>query len=237
MKKAILFLMKYKHWLERGGIAFLCALFVLVSLYALGVFESPHKVVISFADDSMRYEGNWHSDDFSGEGTLRFADGDIYSGSFQSSRFDGFGTFKSTEQREISGIFSQGVLTEPDYIAIPGANIRLDFRSDGSVIIESRDYIYIGAMKDWLPAGKGEYFFADGSSYTGSLQNGLAQGYGVLKGANGIILYEGEWENGLPHGEGNYFDAEGNVLHTRFENGYPQDVIVIADAEEELPDA
>jgi len=210
--------MKHKSLLERCGAVLLAVFFAVALLFALGVFERSRVVVIAFTDGAMTYEGEWLQDAFTGEGTLRFGDGAAYSGGFADSRFHGYGVY-SKEGWDLGGVFTAGVLTEPEYISIPDAGIRVTVQTE--YIITSRDYIYTGPMENWLPHGEGVYAFTDGSAYSGYLQNGLAEGYGVLKNAEGTPIYEGLWSRGLPHGAGTYYDASGNAFRAVFEHGYP----------------
>ena len=42
--------------------------------------------------------------------------------------------------------------------------------------------------------------YADGSTYTGELKDGLRHGQGTMTEANGT-KYAGEWKDGFPHGK------------------------------------
>ena len=68
----------------------------------------------------------------------------------------------------------------------------MDF-SDGSV--------YVGAVYDGKPSGKGRLYVRPDDYYTGQFLNGQKHGHGRQIGPRGLV-YVGEWQNGKYHGLG-----------------------------------
>lgn len=63
--------------------------------------------------------------------------------------------------------------------------------------------------------GKGTYLFKDGSTYGGSFQNYLPEGFGNIKYKNGNS-YSGFWHRGKKHGKGQMNFKNGNVYSGEF---------------------
>lgn len=57
----------------------------------------------------------------------------------------------------------------------------------------------------------------ENGEYTGELENGVRQGYGVMKFTN-RDLYDGDWDNGKMHGQGVY--RFWNIQKDRFNQTY-----------------
>ena len=67
---------------------------------------------------------------------------------------------------------------------------------------------YVGEYKDDLKSGHGMHIWSDGSKYTGSWNNDYIEGFGTYTYFNNNT-YVGEWEDGVKHGTGRYdiYDA------------------------------
>lgn len=96
----------------------------------------------------MSFEGRFDTDEFEGEGKLKWKDGRSYEGGFSRSKFHGKGRL-STPSNTISGDFFEGKLTKV-------------FDSKFSNGDE-----YSGDVQDNLPHGKGSYDYKSGNSYKG----------------------------------------------------------------------
>jgi hypothetical protein len=68
------------------------------------------------------------------------------------------------------------------------------------------------------PDASSDYNYADGSKYTGDVNNGLREGEGSYTFANGDV-YEGLFENNLPHGKGKLSFDNGDEYEGGFRNG------------------
>lgn len=101
---------------------------------------------------------------------------------------------------------------------------------------------YHGAVRFWIPHGRGTLFFRDGSFYTGTFVNGImhgrinsslsngtvrfsgtyvngkAEGYGeeIVEADGGRTMYKGQWKNDKRSGEGTmeYFFTSINCAST-----------------------
>ena len=79
--------------------------------------------------------------------------------------------------------------------------------------IETKNWIYIGEVKNNQPHGKGKRFWGDKiTKYEGQFLNGKEQGYGKLKINNGgeVDYYEGNFKKGRFHGKGIYYEGYNN---------------------------
>ncbi len=71
---------------------------------------------------------------------------------------------------------------------------------------------YAGALSSNAITGRGVYTWADGSTYTGDVVDGVRHGVGTFVAAGGYPRYQGEWREGLRHGRGLLtYDASGNA--------------------------
>lgn len=55
---------------------------------------------------------------------------------------------------------------------------------------------YIGEFKDGLPNGEGLLIFSNGSSISGSFQNGKVHGFATELDEKRRLIYSGEWIQG-----------------------------------------
>ena len=70
-----------------------------------------------------------------------------------------------------------------------------------------------------LEPGMRELTFADGSTYRGSVVNGVAHGRGEY--VSPAFRYDGEWREGRKEGEGAYLWANGDRYEGRFAQDHP----------------
>lgn len=61
---------------------------------------------------------------------------------------------------------------------------------------------YEGEFEYNAITGKGEYFWPDGSYYTGQVLMGLRHGIGRYEAAEKAAIYNGEWHDGQRSGKG-----------------------------------
>lgn len=92
------------------------------------------------------------------------------------------------------------------------------FQGYGVIEWDSGD-VYIGDLKDGIREGSGIWRSADGSKeYIGTWLGGHRHGWGILEHPNGE-KYEGEWEFGKMHGVGRLSSANGDCYEGGFANG------------------
>lgn len=72
-----------------------------------------------------------------------------------------------------------------------------------------------------ISSQKGEQtvLYKDGSTYTGTLLDGLRTGHGEWKAASGSYEYEGQWRADLPDGQGIQKWSDGRTYHGGFSDG------------------
>lgn len=60
--------------------------------------------------------------------------------------------------------------------------------------------MYKGEFRENEITGVGNYQWMDGSTYKGSVLNGLRHGKGKYDNKKEGIVYDGDWEQGMRHG-------------------------------------
>jgi len=72
----------------------------------------------------------------------------------------------------------------------------------------TRDYTYIGTLRQGIPHGKGYFTYKSGMQYEGDVVDGKREGKGIAVETD-RSEYVGEWKDGKPHGWGEVKYAEG----------------------------
>ena len=108
--------------------------------------------------DGEKYVGEFKNDEYHGQGRYTFPNGDIYIGEFEDSKFHGQGSFYYGEKTEWAG------------------------------------HNYVGEFKNSSRNGHGTYTYADGSKYVGEWKDDLFNGQGKMTYDDGTSI-EGIWEN------------------------------------------
>jgi hypothetical protein len=96
------------------------------------------------------------------------------------------------------------------FVPIPGKSIDTS-RSDFL-------YYYEGHWVNGLPHGEGTMVFPTGNVFTGDMNEGRCEGFGVETTADGEIVYEGAWVDNKPGGVGKMFMKDGGVYTGQFLN-------------------
>lgn len=131
--------------------------------------------------DSLRYEGNFERDDFSGNGTFYWRNGEIYEGGFKNGLRHGHGLFRWPNGDYFEGQF-------------------MDHRMNGFGVFKysSDDYKdkYEGHFKDDLFDGYGQLWWKNGEKYFGNFKEDQHDEFGTKLAADGTIEHYGFWKNG-----------------------------------------
>ncbi len=77
---------------------------------------------------------------------------------------------------------------------------------------------YRTAGNDFMPSGKGTYYYKDGSMYIGDVLNAMRNGKGKYISAKGMI-YDGDWDWNKAHGKGKAVYPDGRVEEGYWEKG------------------
>lgn len=105
-----------------------------------------------------------YSGEFHGEGTLTFANGDIYVGEFHDGLFDGPGTYTWPDGRQFVGNFRYSDINKQ-------ALVLNSFLATG-LMKWPNGARYDGEVRSGTPSGMGTLNFPDGSSATGRFSEG-----------------------------------------------------------------
>ncbi|MDH6365712.1 hypothetical protein M2139_002741 [Enterococcus sp. PF1-24] len=99
-----------KDW-EIREIAEAAAVGIMVLFALLSLLLSRSSVkerVYQLDDGAIQYEGQMANNKFNGQGTVTFANGDVYTGAFVDGRFEGEGKFSSAAGWSYEGDFKKG---------------------------------------------------------------------------------------------------------------------------------
>ena len=137
-----------------------------------------------------------------GNGQIRWANGDSYEGDIVKGQRHGQGRFLWASGQAYSG---------------PWVNDQAQGR--GQMRFANGDS-YEGDVAQGLPHGQGRMRYASGDSFEGQFNRGKPDGQGTYRWASGQT-YEGPWVNEQPHGQGRLRFANGNVWEGLLQRGTP----------------
>lgn len=138
----------------------------------------------------------------SGEGEMRWDNGDIYKGNLIRGQRVGAGEM----------IWANGQSYRGDWVAdVPNGHGALKFANGD---------LYQGSINQGLPSGRGQMRYASGDLYEGGFERGKAQGHGDYVWKSGQ-RYSGQWQADVPQGEGRLSFTNGNVYEGAIVNGIP----------------
>jgi hypothetical protein len=148
--------------------------------------------------DGSKYEGRFRSGKPHGKGTFFYIDGDRYEGMFSNGLKSGEGVLYRADGDQLAGIWKGG-----EYVG-------------KTELVEARQY---GCLEGNCENGRGVFVFKeDGSKYTGSFQDNLPNGEGVMEFANGE-KYTGQWVDGNFDGKGTLQLMDGTEVAGYWLNG------------------
>jgi hypothetical protein len=222
------FATQWRLWGAKGGdaplkilLALVVALLIVASAcFALGVFDGDGVVPVDGIDYvEFTFSGGLRDGLFYGLGSVYFHDGERFSGEFADGRFDGPGAFYSAQgEWNFSGVFLSGEISEGTLITDRGETVTLE-RGDAVDMLFGEAWLFGGSFDYRGQTGHGTFVFADGSVYTGSFLDGLADGDGTFKDAAGRMIFLGSFSGGLFDGQGTYWSADGWSYEGGFSGG------------------
>ena len=206
-------------------------------------FEIPTPVAT--LTDGAVYEGAMVDGVITGQGRMRWGNGDRYEGSFKNGLFHGQGNFEGVDGSRYEGGYSEGAITgSGTMIYSEDQQYTGEFlfgRMHGKGVLKSRDTLYEGEFSNNEFHGEGKYTDTHGNTYTGKFLDGKFQGEGAFAGTDGRqytgefvdwklagegtyqdskgTRYEGGFKDWIYHGDGKLIDDKGNVYEGRFESG------------------
>ena len=178
---------------------------------------------------------------------INYNNGDMYQGTISNdNKKEGYGTFKTKNGFKYKAIWKDdkiidyGIFIDPEGNYIKGTIINGQINK-GEMLIKnkfkfigefinnlpnnkgvfynfSEKYVYEGDLVEGLMEGSGIIKFADGSWYEGQFKNDKYEGKGKISFKNGGS-YEGEFNNNLMNGKGKYIYPDGKFYEGNFQNG------------------
>jgi hypothetical protein len=142
-------------------------------------------------------------DTLSGNGRVRWANGDVYTGDLIKGRRHGQGELIWASGQRYSGSWVDDT---------PQGKGQMTFANGNR---------YEGEVANGLPQGAGRMLYASGDRFEGRFNRGSPDGQGIYHWANGQV-YEGPWLNEQPHGKGRLRFANGNVFEGELVRGAPE---------------
>ncbi|KAL3797788.1 hypothetical protein ACHAWO_000405 [Cyclotella atomus] len=150
--------------------------------------------------DVATYEGDYNAvGKRHGEGTLTWANGDVYVGWFKNGYMEGRGTITFHDGTEYSGQWHKN-----------------KFHGVGTRRFKNGN-VYNGNYVEGRRQGQGKCHFANGDLYSGNWKNDTIQGFGRYYYNNGHC-FEGMFRNGQRNGRGKYQLTDGRVEIYRYVN-------------------
>lgn len=164
--------------------------------------EAAKELDIQAGD--TRFTGRFSRDGegLSGNGQVRWANGDHYRGDLVKSRRHGQGEFAWANGQRYTGSWIDDE---------PQGKGQLGFANGNR---------FEGEVARGLPHGQGRMLYASGDRFEGRFNQGRPDGQGSYHWANGQH-YEGPWVNEQPHGVGKLRFANGNVFEGPLVGGTP----------------
>ena len=193
------------------------------------------------------YTGSFADSQRSGEGTFTWPNGDTYTGTWVDDQMTE-GTYTFADGRQFEGTFQGNVFMSGNY-SLTGTALQqsgfssfrcayanqtistVNFEKDGlsysgslndqAQITFSNGDTYSGTVKDGIPNGFGTYqWSASGNRYVGDWAAGTMNGPGTYYfTANEYPKLSGQFQNGKPAGTAEYTKEEGNTFSTEWANG------------------
>lgn len=206
-------------------------------------FQIPAPVAT--LPDGAVYEGEMIDGVITGQGRMRWTNGDRYEGSFENGLFHGQGKYEGVDGSSYQGEYVKGAITGTGtMIYADGQQYTGELlygRMHGRGVLKSHGTLYEGEFFEGNFNGEGEYTDKEGNSYRGQFLDGIFQGQGAYAGIDGRryegefvnwvlsgwgthsdskgTSYEGDFKNWIYHGEGKLTDHKGNHFSGRFQDG------------------
>lgn len=135
-----------------------------------------------------------------GEGTCRYANGEIYTGQWSKGKPNGEGTWEYVNGNRYEGEVKDGVKEGTGTFYWKDGD-----RYEGQWAADNID-------------GEGIKYYADGGRYEGQWAEGYKKGEGIMYYASGN-RYEGQWANGEQEGMGTFYWKEGDRYEGQWVDG------------------
>lgn len=173
---------------------------------------------MTYADGSA-YSGNYTAGIRTGDGTYCWDNGDVYSGAWDADQPNGEGKLKLASGAIYRGTFTDGQLTEGEYIQPAEEYTTTLYVAPGEANHFAVSFLD-GTQIDGIASGNSvdcTINFASGDTYAGTIIDGARNGQGTYSWASGES-YTGSWENDAMTGTGKFIFADGDVLDGTFFN-------------------
>jgi hypothetical protein len=147
-----------------------------------GVREGKGQMWTIHKGKAIHYEGQWHENEYSGEGKMSFSDGSIYEGHWYKGKRHGYGT-----------------LTYSDHRGMYEGNWFNNKKHGYGILVEGETLQYKGEWKDNKYHGKGVLELKDvGERYEGTFAVGEYNGIGTFSSGYGECTFTGSFLDGQP---------------------------------------
>lgn len=171
--------------------------------------------------DGTTYTGTATTTGLTGNGKMTFATGDVYTGSFKDGKRNGNGVYEWNSGNKYDGVWQadqmngSGIYTYYDGSYVSGQFEKNAFIS-GEYHIENDFGTYQFTIADG-EATKVKMTLADGTVYSGDMDNGELSGKAQIKYSNGD-QYDGNVSSGQKYGQGKYTWNSGAVYDGSWES-------------------
>ena len=153
--------------------------------------------------DGSKYEGAFRNGKPNGQGVFNHFDGDRYEGMFKDGFEDGQGTLYGKDGKVYAGLWKAGeYIGAPAIVEAPKSGcVQGNCQNGRGVFVRREDGSkYTGSFQNGLPHGEGVMEFTNGEKYTGQFAHGFFEGKGLLQLMDGTRV-SGYWTGGEYAGE------------------------------------
>ncbi len=218
-----------------------------------GDFKNGNKEgrgILFNTDGTIKYTGEFKRDVYSGEGTLKYDNGNIYTGEFSAGLPNGTGELKTESGTVIytgqwkkglyngdgrlyneDGSYSDGKFvngTAKGKLVIYDENgmikyngVVINSKPDGSgICYQNGEKVYDGQLSEGVKSGTGRLYSNGECVYMGSFENDVFSGFGISY-KNSKPDYCGMWANNLYNGAGLLQIDDSTSMAGSFINGVP----------------
>lgn len=158
------------------------------------------KGVLEFVRDNRKHIGNFQNGDLNGDGGVVESSGSKVIGTFKNGQLDGLGEMLNFFGKSYKGNFKEGKPHgKGKWLFQDGSFCVTDTKDEDNIFAKcyekNNELYYVGDYKNYAYTGTGKFYFENGESYEGEMNEGKVEGYGVRRDKYGDELYKGDFIN------------------------------------------
>ena len=181
--------------------------------------EDLYDLEVMDLENGDHYVGQVKDGQFNGKGVLTYKTGAKYQGEFVNSKRHGQGITTQLNGNSFEGGYLNNMRHGKGTLKwISGAQIETEWENGQRIFLLKDSYSWTGEWKNYIPDGYGLYTEVNGSTFTGTFQNGIKTGLGTSNDHYGNY-YVGHWERNAENGNGLFIKSNGDKFDGSFKDG------------------